>query len=58
MAGLVTTPMLALVGISYAQASGLPDINQVEYNVVPLLAYAVFAPSPILILGTRLSLAL
>ena len=50
IAGLVMTAMLVPVGIAYAQASGLPGITGLYATIVPLLAYAVFGPSPILIL--------
>lgn len=50
IAGLVMTAMLVPVGIAYAQASGIPGINGLYATIVPLLAYAVFGPSPILIL--------
>src|SRR6476646_6907652 len=56
-AGLVMTAMLIPVGIAYAQASGLPGINGLYATIVPLLAYAVFGPSRILILGPDSALA-
>jgi len=57
VAGLVITTMLVPVGIAYAQASGLPGINGLYATIVPLLAYALFGPSRILILGPDSSLA-
>ena len=57
VAGLVMTAMLVPVGIAYAQASGLPGITGLYATIVPLLAYAVFGPSPILILGPDSALA-
>src|SRR6478735_1828100 len=57
VAGLVLTTMLVPVGIAYAQASGLPGINGLYATIVPLLAYAVFGPSRILVLGPDSSLA-
>jgi high affinity sulfate transporter 1 len=51
------TAMLVPVGIAYAQASGLPGITGLYATIVPLLAYAVFGPSPILILGPDSALA-
>jgi len=57
IAGLVMTAMLVPVGIAYAQASGLPGITGLYATIVPLLAYAVFGPSPILILGPDSALA-
>lgn len=56
-AGLVMTAMLVPVGIAYAEASGLPGITGLYATIVPLLAYAVFGPSPILILGPDSALA-
>lgn len=56
-AGLVLTTILAPVGIAYAQASGLPGIHGLYATIVPLLAYAVFGPSRILVLGPDSTLA-
>ena len=57
VAGLVLTTMLVPVGIAYAQASGIPGIFGLYATVVPLLAYALFGPSRILVLGPDSSLA-
>src|SRR5499426_3878764 len=57
MAGLVLTTMLVPVGIAYAAASGLPGIYGLYATIVPLLAYALFGPSRILVLGPDSSLA-
>src|SRR6516165_4380243 len=57
VAGLVMTTMLVPVGIAYAEASGLPGISGLYATIVPLLAYAVFGPSRILILGPDSALA-
>ena len=57
VAGLVMTAMLVPVGIAYAEASGLPGINGLYATIVPLLAYALFGPSRILILGPDSALA-
>lgn len=51
LAGLVLTAMLVPVGIAYAQASGVPGIHGLYATIVPLLAYALFGPSRILVLG-------
>jgi MFS superfamily sulfate permease-like transporter len=51
VAGLVLTAMLVPVGIAYAEASGVPGIYGLYATIVPLLAYAVFGPSRILVLG-------
>jgi high affinity sulfate transporter 1 len=57
VAGLVMTTMLVPVGIAYAEASGLPGIIGLYATIVPLLAYAVFGPSRILVLGPDSALA-
>ncbi|HWS40774.1 MAG TPA: SulP family inorganic anion transporter, partial [Arenimonas sp.] len=56
-AGLVLTSMLVPVGIAYAVASGLPGIYGLYATIVPLLAYALFGPSRIMVLGPDSSLA-
>src|SRR6187401_2310644 len=57
VAGLVMTTMLVPVGIAYAEASGLPGIIGLYATIVPLLAYAVFGPSRILVLDPDSALA-
>src|SRR6186997_55840 len=57
MAGLVLTTMLVPVGIAYAVASGVPGINGLYATIVPLLAYALFGPSRIIVLGPDSALA-
>jgi high affinity sulfate transporter 1 len=57
IAGLVLTTMLVPVGIAYAVASGVPGINGLYATIFPLLAYALFGPSRILVLGPDSSLA-
>jgi high affinity sulfate transporter 1 len=57
MAGLVLVTMLVPVGIAYAVASGVPGICGLYATIVPLLAYALFGPSRILVLGPDSSLA-
>src|SRR5262245_10980745 len=49
--------MLVPVGIAYAAASGVPGIYGLYATIVPLLAYALFGPSRILVLGPDSSLA-
>ena len=56
-AGLVLTTALAPVGIAYAVASGLPGACGLYATIVPLIAYALFGPSRILVLGPDSSLA-
>jgi high affinity sulfate transporter 1 len=51
------TTMLVPVGIAYAEASGLPGIIGLYATIVPLLAYAAFGPSRILVLGPDSALA-
>ena len=57
VAGLVLTAILVPVGMGYAEAAGLPAIYGLYATIVPLLAYAVFGPSRILVLGPDSSLA-
>jgi high affinity sulfate transporter 1 len=57
LAGLALTAVLVPVGIAYAVASGLPGICGLYATVAGLLAYALFGPSRILVLGPDSSLA-
>ena len=57
VAGLVLTSMLIPVGIAYATASGVPGIYGLYATIAGLIAYAVFGPSRILVLGPDSSLA-
>jgi MFS superfamily sulfate permease-like transporter len=57
VAGMVLATMLVPVGIAYAVASGVPGICGLYATIVPLLAYALFGPSRILVLGPDSSLA-
>lgn len=57
IAGLVLTTMLVPVGIAYAVASGVPGIYGLYATIVPLIAYAIFGPSRIFVLGPDSSLA-
>src|SRR5215469_16108351 len=57
VAGLVLTTMLVPVGIAYAAASGVPGISGLYATIIPLLGYALFGPSRILVLGPDSSLA-
>jgi high affinity sulfate transporter 1 len=56
-AGLVLATMMVPVGIAYATASGLPGIYGLYATIIPLLAYALFGPSRILVLGPDSALA-
>jgi len=57
VAGVVLATMLVPVGVAYAVASGLPGITGLYATIIPLLAYALFGPSRILVLGPDSSLA-
>lgn len=57
IAGLVLTAMLIPVGMGYAEASGVPAIHGLYASIVPLLVYAVFGASRILVLGPDSALA-
>ena len=57
VAGVVLITMLVPVGIAYATASGVPGVYGLYATIIPLLAYAVFGPSRILVLGPDSSLA-
>src|SRR6266404_799420 len=57
VAGIVLVTMLVPVGIAYAVASGVPGIYGLYATIVPLLAYALFGPSRIMVLGPDSSLA-
>lgn len=57
VAGLALSAVLVPVGMGYAQASGLAPVYGLYATIVPLLAYAVFGPSRILVLGPDSTLA-
>lgn len=56
-AGTALSAALIPAGMAYAEASGLPAVTGLYASVVPLLAYAVFGPSRVLIVGPDSSLA-
>ena len=56
-AGFILTLLLIPAGIGYAQVAGLPPETGLYATIVPLLAYALFGPSKILVLGPDSSLA-
>jgi len=56
-AGLVLSALLVPAGMAYAQASGLPAVSGLYATIVPLLVYACFGPSRVLVLGPDSSLA-
>ncbi|MGZ4692356.1 MAG: SulP family inorganic anion transporter [Acidimicrobiales bacterium] len=51
VAGLVLTALLVPQGMAYAELAGLPAVTGLYTTVLALLAYAVFGPSRILVLG-------
>jgi len=56
VAGLALTTVLVPVGIAYAVASGVPAICGLYATIFGLLAYALFGPSRVLVLGPDSSL--
>ncbi|MGI5452923.1 SulP family inorganic anion transporter [Streptomyces sp. CA-249302] len=56
VAGIVLTTLLVPQGMAYAELAGLPAITGLYTSVLCLLAYAVFGPSRILVLGPDSSL--
>jgi len=57
IAGLVLTAILVPVGMAYASVSGLPAIYGLYASIIPLMTYAFFGPSRILVLGPDSALA-
>lgn len=57
IAALVLSAMLVPIGMSYAEASGVPAIYGLYATVVPLLIYGVVGTSRILVLGPDSALA-
>jgi high affinity sulfate transporter 1 len=49
--------MLVPVGVAYAVASGVPGVYGLYASIISLLAYALFGPSRILVLGPDSALA-
>jgi high affinity sulfate transporter 1 len=56
VSGAVLCALLVPQGMAYAELAGLPAITGLYTTVVCLLAYAIFGPSPFLILGPDSSL--
>lgn len=57
VAGLALSAILVPVGMGYAQASGVDAIYGLYATMVPLIVYALFGPSRILVLGPDSTLA-
>jgi high affinity sulfate transporter 1 len=57
VAGVVLTALLVPQGMAYAELAGLPPIAGIYATMVPLLAYAVFGPSRILVMAPDSALA-
>jgi high affinity sulfate transporter 1 len=56
IAGAVLTTLLVPQGMAYAELAGVPPIYGLYTSIMCLLAYAVFGPSRILVLGPDSSL--
>jgi high affinity sulfate transporter 1 len=56
VAGLVLSSLLVPQGMAYAELAGLPAITGLYTSMLCLLAYAVFGPSRVLVLGPDSSL--
>ena len=56
VAGIVLATLLVPQGMAYAELAGLPPINGLYTSIACLVAYAVFGPSRILVLGPDSSL--
>ncbi len=55
-AGLALTALLVPQGMAYAELAGLPPVTGLYTTVLSLMAYALFGPSRILVLGPDSSL--
>jgi high affinity sulfate transporter 1 len=51
VAGVVLTALLVPQGMAYAELAGLPPVTGIYATMIPLLAYALFGPSRILVMG-------
>jgi high affinity sulfate transporter 1 len=56
-AGAALSAALIPAGMAYAEAAGLPAVTGLYASIVPMLFYAVFGPSRVLIVGPDSSLA-
>jgi SulP family sulfate permease len=57
VAGAALSAALIPAGMAYAEAAGLPAVTGLYATVVPMLFYAVFGPSRVIIVGPDSSLA-
>lgn len=57
VSGAALSAALIPAGMAYAVAAGLPAVNGLYASVVPMLFFAVFGPSRVLIVGPDSSLA-
>lgn len=51
LAGLSLSAVMVPAGMGYAVAAGLPPVAGLYATIIPLVAYAIFGPSRILVLG-------
>jgi len=56
VAGVVLTMLLVPQGMAYAELAGLPPVTGLYTTITCLIAYAIFGPSRILVLGPDSSL--
>ncbi len=56
-AGVTLTALLIPAGMGYAEVAGLPPETGLYATIVPMLVYAVFGPSKILVVGPDSALA-
>ena len=54
VAGLVLSALLVPQGMAYAQLASLPPVTGLYTSILCLIGYAVFGPSRVLVLGSRL----
>ncbi|HEX9039310.1 MAG TPA: sulfate permease [Ktedonobacterales bacterium] len=57
LAGLTLATVILPVAMAYGQLAGLPPVAGVYASVLPLVAYAIFGPSRLLVLGPDTSTA-